>query len=222
VVALFDMTTGKKWDDKEKKLFKNPYSQFLKVETDLTKTWTLNQQSKLVGRVNAGVIYAYGNSVSAPNSELFYVGGANSVRAFPVRGVGPGGFPGLDNSTMSYLVQNGDIKLVLNLEYRRQLFGDLYGAVFLDAGNVWNMRADSETDRNGTLVGDRQFSLKNLADQMALGTGIGIRYDLTFLVVRLDWGLGLHVPYDNGGSGYFNAKTFKADQTLHFAIGYPF
>jgi outer membrane translocation and assembly module TamA len=111
---------------------------------------------------------------------------------------------------------------VLNLEYRRQLFGDLYGAVFLDAGNVWNMRADSETDRNGTLVGDRQFSLKNLADQMALGTGIGIRYDLTFLVVRLDWGLGLHVPYDNGGSGYFNAKTFKADQTLHFAIGYPF
>ena len=222
VVALFDMTTGKKWDDKEKKMFKNPYSQFLKVETDLTKTWTLNQQSKLVGRVNAGVIYAYGNSVSAPNSELFYVGGANSVRAFPVRGVGPGGFPGLDNSTMSYLVQNGDIKLVLNLEYRRQLFGDLYGAVFLDAGNVWNMRADSETDRNGTLVGDRQFSLKNLADQMALGTGIGIRYDLTFLVVRLDWGLGLHVPYDNGGSGYFNAKTFKADQTLHFAIGYPF
>ena len=63
---------------------------------------------------------------------------------------------------------------------------------------------------------------KNLAREMALGTGIGLRYDLDFLIIRLDWGLGLHVPYDTDRSGYFNARTFKSDQTLHFAIGYPF
>lgn len=69
---------------------------------------------------------------------------------------------------------------------------------------------------------DTTFRLKNLGKQIALNTGIGIRYDLDFLILRLDWGLGLHVPYDNDRSGYFNAHTFKGDQTLHFAIGYPF
>lgn len=224
VVALYDVLTGKKWNEKDKEMFKNPYSQFLKLETDFTKTWTLGSHSKLVGHVNAGVIYAYGNSDWLPNSEMFYVGGANSIRAFSVRGLGPGNFPGLNNKAMSYLMQNGDMKLVLNLEYRCQLFGNLHGAVFLDAGNIWNLEQDYELAQ---LVGSTSFSggrfrLKDLPQQMALGTGIGIRYDLDFLIIRLDWGLGLHVPYDNGRSGYFNAHTFRRDQTLHFAIGYPF
>ena len=220
-VALYDVLTGKKWNDKDKKMFKNPYSQFLKLETDFTKTWTLDRQSKLVAHVNAGVIYPYGNSDWLPNSEMFYVGGANSVRAFSVRAIGPGCFPGMSDKAYSYLLQNGDIKLVCNLEYRRQLFGSLHGAIFLDAGNVWTTRSfmgiDNADDRFET-----KFKLNKVPRQLAVGTGIGLRYDLDFLILRLDWGLGLHVPYDTDKSGYFNAYTFKRHQTLHFAIGYPF
>ena len=216
--SLAKMVIGQKWNQKDKTLFKNPYSQFLKLETDFTKTWTLDAHSKLVGHLNAGVIYAYGNSDWLPNSEMFYVGGANSVRAFPVRGIGPGAFPGFNDKAMSYLIQNGDMKLVGNLEYRRQLFGSLYGALFIDAGNVWNMQADIET---ADITAGR-FHAKDFLREMALGTGLGLRYDLDFLIIRLDWGLGLHVPYDTGRSGYFNADTFRRHQTLHFAIGYPF
>ena len=220
-VALYDVITGKQWNDKGKTMFKNPYSQFLKLETDLTKTWTLDSHSKLVGHVNAGILYTYGNSDWAPNSELFYVGGANSIRAFSVRGIGPGSFPGLEDKAASYLVQNGDIKFVMNLEYRRKLFGSLHCAVFMDAGNVWTMR---ETD-NGLLAstdGSTNFKFKNLLSEMAVGTGVGIRYDMDFLIFRLDWGVALHMPYDTGKSGFYNVPSFKNSHTLHFAIGYPF
>ena len=223
VVALYDVAMGKKWNDKDKLMFKNPYSQFLKLETDFSKTWTLDRKSTLVAHVNAGIIYAYGNSNWIPNSEMFYVGGANSIRAFSVRGIGPGSFPGVGNKAYSYLMQNGDMKFVVNLEYRRQVFGSLYGAVFLDAGNIWNLRNDmGGYNQNTQLAEQGKFRLKDMARQMAVGTGVGLRYDLDFLVLRLDWGFGLHVPYDTDKSGYFNARTFKGDQTLHFAIGYPF
>ena len=218
VVALYDMATGKKWNDKDKKMFKNPYSQFVKLETDFTKTWTLNAASTLVGHVNAGIIYAYGNSNWLPNSELFYVGGANSIRAFPVRGIGPGKFPGLGNSTLSYLLQNGDIKLVGNLEYRRRLFDSLHGALFLDVGNVWQI--DDIEGIKEEYSGHFRFS--EFLKQMAVGTGIGIRYDLDFLILRLDWGVALHLPYETGKSGFYNIDSFKNSHTLHFAIGYPF
>ena len=198
--------------------------QFAKLETDLSKTWSLNTTSQLVGHVNAGVIYAYGNSDYTPFSESFYVGGANSVRAFGVRRIGPGAFDGSVLSRQaSYLFQNGDIKFVANLEYRTRLFGDLNGAVFLDAGNVWSFdELWDENDTDGAPVEHTAFKPSRMLDEMALGTGIGLRYDLGFLVIRLDWGLALHCPYDTGKSGYFNVNRFKDAHTLHFAIGYPF
>ena len=219
-VALYDVATGKSWNDKKKTMFKNPYSQFLKFETDYTKTMPLDSRSKIVGHVNAGLIYSYGNSEWIPNSELFYVGGANSIRAFSVRGIGPGSFAGTDDKAYSYLMQNGDIKFVANIEYRRQLFGSLYGAVFLDAGNVWTLR-EQYVD-NPQFVGSSQFKLKDAFRQMAVGTGVGIRYDLDFLVLRLDWGVALHLPYETEKSGFYNVPQFKGSHTLHFAIGYPF
>jgi hypothetical protein len=216
------MAFGKKWNEQEKELFKNVYSQFVRLETDFTKTWQLNTSTQLVGHLHGGVIYAFGNTDYAPFSELFYIGGANSVRAFPIRGYGPGRFLPLDNS-YSYLFQTGDISLVGNLELRHRLFGNLHGALFLDAGNVWNIEEDYGDDELASqLFKDTKFSLKKLPEQLALNTGIGLRYDLDFLILRLDWGLGLHVPYETDKSGYFNAHTFKSHQTLHFAIGYPF
>lgn len=212
VVALYDVVAGRDWNEKNKTLFKNPYSQFVKLETDFTKTWTLNSSSQLVAHLNGGYVWCYGNSTQAPNSELFYMGGANSVRAFSVRGVGPGDVESFGDRATDYLMRNGNLKLLGNLEYRQQLFGNLHGALFLDAGNVWNTSEGSAG----------YFQMKNLFRQLAVGTGIGIRYNLDFLVVRLDWGIGLHVPYETGKSGFFNADGFKRNQTLHFAIGYPF
>ena len=223
VVALYDLATGKKWNDKDKKMFKNPYSQFLKIETDFTKTWTLDAVSKLIGHVNAGYIYYYGNSDWVPNSEMFYMGGANSIRAFTVRGVGPGALKSFGDNAIDYMMRNGTIKFVCNLEYRRQLFGSLYGAVFLDAGNVWTPPGDRYGDvelDDITSLGN--LKLRNFFREQAVGTGLGIRYDLDFLIIRLDWGLALHMPYDTGKSGFYNVESFKGSHTLHFAIGYPF
>ena len=224
LVSLWDMAGGHSFNEKGKSFFKTPYSQFVKLETDLSKTWSLNTTSQLVGHMNAGVIYAYGNSDYTPFSESFYVGGANSVRAFGVRRIGPGAFDGSVLSRQaSYLFQNGDIKFVANLEYRTRLFGDLNGAVFLDAGNVWSFdELWDENDTDGAPVEHTAFKPSRMLDEMALGTGIGLRYDLGFLVIRLDWGLALHCPYDTGKSGYFNVNRFKDAHTLHFAIGYPF
>ena len=219
LTSLWDLAGGHSFNEKDKTLFKTPYSQFVRLEGDFTKTWTLTPTSQLVAHANGGFIYCYGNSTSAPFSELFYVGGANTVRAFGVREIGPGDWYVRDaGRQLSYLFQNGEAKLVGNLEYRTKLFGDLNGAIFLDAGNVWNFqRNDDDTD-----LGDYPKSFKEFIDQLALGTGIGLRYDMGFLVIRLDWGLAIHCPYDTGKSGYFNVPSFGKGQTLHFAVGYPF
>lgn len=220
--SLAYMAFGKEWNTQDKKMFNNPYSQFVKVETDFTKHWRLSSTSQLVGHLNAGVIYAYGNSGKAPFSEMFYVGGANSIRAFTVRSIGPGNFKPMEEAGFSYLFQNGDVKLLGNLEYRTRLFNGLYGAIFLDGGNVWTMKehyGDAVTD---AAMDGSAFKFDRFYRQMALGTGIGLRYDLDFLVLRLDWGIGLHVPYDTGKSGFYNIRRFGDGQALHIAVGYPF
>ena len=110
--------------------------------------------------------------------------------------------------------QTGDVKLEANAELRARLFGDLHGAVFLDAGNVWTLRNDPK--RPGAQI--TTSTLKNIA----LGTGVGLRYDLSFLVLRFDVGVALHAPYQTAKSGFYNIERFKDGLGLHFAIGYPF
>lgn len=249
IMALYDvLVQGNGWKQKDKTFFKNPYSQFVKLEADVTKSWTLSQKSKLVGHLNVGSIWSYGNSSTAPFSENFYVGGANSIRAFPVRSIGPGSFMGFNTGSgvgggrqFAYLMQNGNVKLVMNLELRQQLFGNLYGAVFLDAGNVWNSEdwtvhpediEDVDEELEGlkdafveiwnSIFSGNKLRARNFFKELATGTGVGLRYDLDFLVLRLDWGFGLHLPYDTGKSGYFNIRRFSDMHTLHIAIGYPF
>lgn len=240
-IALYDLICGHSWNEKGKTLFRNKYAQFLRIETDFTKTWRFGSSSSLIGHVNAGYIYGYGNTFEVPYSELFYVGGANSIRAFTVHGIGPGSIVvvGSGNRQMSSAIQNGDMKIVANLEYRSQLFGNLEGALFLDAGNVWMNRIntyDEQTVREAyepqeaeeflnymsMLVDAAKFHPSRFFDHVAVGTGAGLRYNLGFLVVRLDWGLALHLPYPTGKTGYFNVSSFKNSQALHFAIGYPF
>ena len=202
---------GEKWSEKGKTMFKNPYAQFFKIEAEWRKTWQVGEHSSLVAHAAAGILWSYGNALSAPYTEQFYVGGANSVRAFNVRSIGPGSYH-TNESRLSYLDQTGDLKLQANLEYRPRLFGNLYGALFLDAGNVWALRDDGYRANS-------QLQMKNLLKETALGTGIGLRYDLEFFVLRIDWGFALHLPYK---TGFYNVDSFHDAQCLHFAIGLPF
>ncbi len=215
LISLGYMAAGKKWNEKSKNLIGNPYAQFLKLETDFTKTWRVSEHDDLVAHVSAGVIWSYGNSEDAPYSEQFYVGGANSIRAFTVRAIGPGRYH-TEDSGLSYLDQTGDLKFVANIEYRPRLFGNLYGAIFIDAGNIWKLEDD------GYRGSESVIKWNSLLKDMAVGTGVGIRYDLDFFVIRLDWGIGLHMPYDTGKSGFFNINKFSDCQSLHLAVGYPF
>lgn len=232
LLSLAGVIFGKDWSARDKRLFNNPYAQFLKFESDFTKTWSVGDESSLVGHVNTSVVWSYGNNMEAPYSEEYYVGGANSIRAFAVRDIGPGAFSdrgasGKQWKQWFYLMRNGDLKFVANLEYRMPLFGDMKGAVFLDAGNVWRLKKPDDYDRYDPdykeWLDDMFFKPSRFFNDIALGTGIGLRYDMGFLVVRVDWGWALHIPCNNGISKYFfNVQRFRDLHTLHFAIGYPF
>lgn len=206
---------GKPFKEKDKKLFGVPFAQFLKLNSEFRYHYKINRNQMIASRVAGGVVWSYGNALAAPYTEQFYIGGANSIRAFSARSVGPGGYVPDKESKYSFINHVGDIRMEANVEYRFRILGDLHGALFLDAGNVWLMRKDPSRP-NGELT------LKNFPKQIALGTGTGLRYDLDFLVIRLDLGVGLHDPYDTGKSGYYNIPKFKDSLALHFAIGYPF
>lgn len=220
VTSLIYAAFGQKFTEKDKKLLGTPFAQFLKYSSEVRNTIWFNDMHQLAFRAMGGIIWSYGNKTIAPYTEQFYVGGANSIRAFTIRSIGPGRYRPSESNTYSYVDQTGDIKLEANMEYRFRILskfagGNLNGAVFLDAGNVWLLREDPARP-------DAQFTFNHFFDSIALGTGAGIRYDLDFLVLRLDLGIALHVPYDTGKKGYYNIPRFKDGMGLHFAIGYPF
>ena len=200
----------------EKKLFGTPFSQFVKGQTQIVWSRRLGRGDQwLVMRGAVGAAHAYGNSSQVPYAEQFYCGGANSVRAFTVRSLGPGSYRTPADTPGDYFDQTGTFKFEANAEYRFPIFGPLHGAIFLDAGNVWLLKDDPQ--RPGGKLKASTF-LKDLA----LGTGAGLRLDISMLVVRLDLGIGIHAPYDTGKSGYYNMESFRKSLALHLAIGYPF
>ena len=198
-----------------KELLGTPFSQFVKAQGQVVWTRRLGSSSMLATRVLVGAAHAYGNSSEVPYREQFYVGGSSSVRAFTVRTVGPGKYHPDSLSSFNYYDQTGTFKLELNAEYRFPILGYFNGAVFLDAGNIWLLK-DDENRPGG------QLKFKNLLDELALGTGVGLRFDMTMLVVRADLGIGIHAPYDTGKRGYFNMTSLKDALNFHLAIGYPF
>lgn len=208
---------GQGFKKQNKELFGNVFAQFVKVSSEIRYNRELRKGHHLVGRLSAGVIYGYGNAENhtTPYNEQFYIGGANSIRAFTIRSIGPGRFRPDPENAYSYIDQTGDLKFEANLEYRFPIFGDLQGAAFLDAGNVWLIHDDP--NRPGG-----QLKWGHFLKDLALGTGVGLRYDLQFLVVRVDCGIGLHVPYETGKKGYYNIPRFKDGLGIHLAIGYPF
>lgn len=200
----------------EKRLFGTPFSQFVKGQAQLVYSRRLIRGSDqwLVSRVLIGAEHAYGNSREVPYTEQFYIGGANSIRAFTVRSLGPGSYRAPRDQVNGYFDQTGTFKFEINTEYRFPIVSVLHGAVFLDAGNVWLLRNDPSRP-GGQLKGS------TFLRDLALGTGVGLRVDLGMIVVRGDLGYGLHAPYDMGTPHYFNIA-FKNAFAFHLAIGYPF
>ncbi len=203
-------------DKGRKTMFGTPFSQFVKGQAQLIYSRRLIAGSDqwLVSRVLIGAEHAYGNSRTVPYAEQFYIGGANSIRAFTARSLGPGSYRAPKAMKNGYFDQTGTFKFEVNAEYRFPLVSILHGALFVDAGNIWLLRNDPL--RPGGLINRKDF-LRDLA----LGTGVGLRVDLGMMVIRGDLGYGLHAPYSTGRDSYFNIA-FKKAFAFHLAIGYPF
>ena len=199
----------------EKRIFGSSFSQFVKGSAEMVYYHRFRPDHWLVGRLFIGAEHAYGNSQEVPYSEQFYIGGANSIRAFTIRSLGPGSYLPPQDDVDGYFDQTGTFKLESNLEYRFPIWGDLHGAAFVDAGNIWLLKRDP--NRPGGELDGRTF-LKDIA----LGTGVGLRYDIGMLVIRGDLGIGIHAPYETGRKGYYNMTSFKNSLAFHLAIGYPF
>jgi outer membrane protein assembly factor BamA len=199
----------------EKELLNTPFSQFVKASTQLVYNHRLYGENYIVGRVAVGAAHAYGNSSQVPYAEQFYVGGANSIRAFTVRSLGPGSYAPPADVRDSYFDQTGTFKFEMNVEYRFPIVGPLNGAIFVDSGNVWLLKADA-------LRPGGQLQASTFLRDLALGTGAGLRFDVGMLVLRGDLGIGIHAPYATSRSGYYNMESFGKSLAFHLAIGYPF
>jgi len=197
----------------ERQLLWQPFSQFAKASIDLRNYIDLGRRQTLAMRALGGIAYAYGNSETVPYSEQFFIGGANSLRGFSIRSVGPGTFR-TNGGKYSYMDQTGDVKLEANIEWRFPLSGDIYGALFADAGNVWTLR--NEESRSGGQLTSTFFN------ELASDCGFGLRYDLGMLVLRFDVGVPLHDPSESDSKYYNLSGSFFGNLGYHLAIGYPF
>ena len=212
-------------EDKPRTIFGQPYSQYVRVDNDFRYYFNFGKESQIVTRLSAGIGYPYGNSSTLPYAKQFSVGGPNSIRAFRARSVGPGTYDIPDTVATSFFDQTGDIRLEANLEYRFPIVGFFKGAVFMDAGNVWlvneTIGTDGKPDREGG-----KFE-KDFMSELAIGTGVGLRVDIQFFVIRLDLGIPVQVPYLPKGERFILGDfkpTFSGPNSmvLNIGIGYPF
>ncbi len=195
-----------------------PYSQFIKPDIDLSYHHSLDQNNNMVYRFAAGIGFPFGNSTELPFEKSFFSGGANSIRAWNARTVGPGSY----QRGYSINEQSGDIKIEANIEYRSFLFKILEGALlegaaFVDAGNIWTRHEDPS--RPGA-----QFDFGNVFKELAIGAGIGFRFNFSFFILRLDGAVKIHDPAldINERWVYSNQKFVIGDIVPNLAIGYPF
>ncbi len=205
---------------KEKQLFGAPFAQYLKFEADGRYYRKIGLNSSWANRLILGFGYPYGNSVELPYVKQFFVGGNNSLRGFRSRAVGPGIYRSPDPETL-LPDQTADIKLEIKTELRPKISGPLYGAVFVDAGNIWLFNDSSYTKRPGG-----QFTSKFLS-QLAVDAGVGLRLDITLFVIRFDVGFPLRKPWEQNpwviNQINFGNSTWRNQNLVYnLAIGYPF
>ena len=195
----------------------SPFAQYVRAEYSVGRTWRFDKSSAVSTRFLVGAGYAYGNSSALPFEKQFYAGGASSMRGWQARALGPGYSPQDD----AFIIpsQTGDIKLEMNLEYRFKLFWKLEGALFTDIGNVWNLQY--EDTANGRLGA---FRLNDFYNSLAADWGTGLRVNLDFILLRVDFGMKMVDPSKDEGSRIISPKNWLkgANNAFHFGIGYPF
>ncbi|MVT10931.1 BamA/TamA family outer membrane protein [Chitinophaga sp. ysch24] len=206
-----------------------PIANFIKLEADYRHYWTLTTHTSLATRIYGGVGIPYGKSDVMPYIRQFTSGGPNSIRAWRLRTLGPGTYKDTSATAQLFPDQTGDMKLEGNIEYRFDLIRmfngsiNLKGATFLDMGNIWMLRKD--TVRAGS-----EFNIQNLYHDLAIGTGVGLRLDFSFFLIRLDWGIPIKVPYYTGQKdGWYLSEwqlgsgSWRRNNIIwNVAIGYPF
>ena len=197
-------------------LFNIAYSQYAKFDVDYAKSFLINDRNSLALHLAGGIAVPYGNSDIVPYEKRYFAGGANSVRGWGVRELGPGSYQEKDGK-INFINQTGNIKLDMSLEYRTQLFWKLHGAAFIDAGNIWNTREYAE--QAGGL-----FRFNKFYKQIAVSYGLGIRLNLDYFILRFDGGMKAINPSVESGSGHYPLlhPDFHRDFTFHFAVGLPF
>ena len=197
-------------------LFNIAYAQYFKFDFDFSKSFRFDDRNSLAIHVALGAAYPYGNSKVLPYEKRYFSGGANSVRGWSVRGLGPGKFSGSDGR-VDFIRQTGDLKLDLSMEYRTHLFWKVDGAAFLDGGNIWTFRAYEEQPGG-------QFRLDNFWQQIAVAYGLGIRLNFNYFILRFDGGMKAINPAYETPRQHFPIihPRLKRDLALHFAVGLPF
>jgi len=197
-------------------LFGIAYAQYVKSDVDFSKSFRINKSNSLALHFALGIAYPYGNSAILPYEKRYFSGGANSVRGWSVRELGPGSFVGTDGR-IDFINQTGDLKLDMNLEYRTHLVWKLDGAVFVDAGNIWTLR--DYADQPGG-----QFRFSTFYKQIAAAYGLGLRLNFDYFILRLDGGMKAVHPAYTDAKRHFPIvhPNFKRDFTFHFAVGLPF
>lgn len=212
--GISHMIGQKREADDSYKVFGTRYSQYVKLDGDFALTHYFNQRSSVALHAGFGIAIPYGNSTVLPFEKRFYSGGANSVRGWGVRTLGPGSFDG-KKSQNSFIYQCGDIRLDLNIEYRCKLFWVLELGAFIDCGNIWTIR-EYENQPGGV------FKLNKFYEQLALSYGLGLRMDFTYFLMRFDLGMKAHNPASGQEHWPLTSPKFKRDAEFHFSIGYPF
>ncbi|MFO8234797.1 MAG: BamA/TamA family outer membrane protein [Bacteroidales bacterium] len=196
-------------------LFGIRYAQFVKLDLDMRYYRVLNSDKRMVYRFFAGGGLPYGNSSALPFVKQYFSGGANSIRAWDVRSLGPGSFSSEEQSR--YPNQTGDMKIEANMEYRFDMFWILEGALFLDVGNIWTIQKHAN-------IQGAMFRWDKFYEDLAVGTGIGLRFDLSFAVVRFDIGAKMRDPSFEKHNRWLPGNRKISNKTLswNIAIGYPF
>lgn len=191
------------------------FSQYIKLDGEYSYTQFLDPSNRIVYHIAMGIGIPYGNSSILPFEKRYYGGGANSVRGWQVRTLGPGSYN--NNGITDYMSQSGDMRADFNIEYRTKLVWLLELGAFIDAGNVWTLLPYGEQ------VGGN-FDINNIYKEIALGYGIGIRFDFSYFLLRLDWGIKAYDPSKIGSDAWRFSSNWNImkDTALHFAVGYPF
>lgn len=206
--------TGMKKTDGAYKVFSIPFAQYIKGEIDYTINHAFSERNSISFHAGGGIGYPYGNASMIPFEKRFYAGGANSVRGWSVRTLGPGAYDA-HNSVSDFINQCGDISLLLSLEYRNKLFWVFEGALFIDAGNIWTIK-DYPTQPGGC------FHFRDFYKQIALAYGLGLRMDFTYFLLRFDLGFKAHNPARGQEPWPIAHPNWNRDATFHFSVGYPF